>query len=178
MRHPVRNAGRSTLLAFSLLFAGLASAFAQTAAIGLVEGRVSNPGTGEFLELARISIEGTALETLTDATVQYRLANVPAGAVRVRAFRTGMVPDTRAVTVAVGRSIEPGTYNWGSKRMLVDVITEFSLTRRFSLFANLHNIGDAPSDLQIFGPSTPAEAQFRQRTQFGSLWTIGLRGSF
>jgi outer membrane receptor protein involved in Fe transport len=84
----------------------------------------------------------------------------------------------RQAPVAAGRGIEAGTYNWGSKRMLVDVIAEYTLSKHFAVFANLNNIGDAPSDLEIYGPSTPEVAQFRQRTQFGSLWTIGLRGSF
>ncbi len=80
--------------------------------------------------------------------------------------------------VATGRGIEPGTYNWGSKRTLVDVIGEYYFYRRIALFANLNNIGDAPSDNEIYGPSTPALAQFRQRINYGSLWTIGVKGSF
>ncbi|MFM9030828.1 MAG: hypothetical protein ACKOTF_09125, partial [Opitutaceae bacterium] len=77
-----------------------------------------------------------------------------------------------------GASIEPGTYNWGSKRLYVDVSGEYSLTRRVALFANLRNIGDATEDQQIAGPSTPAHARFRQRLDFGSLWTLGLKGTF
>jgi hypothetical protein len=33
---------------------------------GTIEGRVFNPGTGEYLERARVTLEGTALETFTD----------------------------------------------------------------------------------------------------------------
>lgn len=72
---------------------------AQTTATGTLEGRVFNPTTGENLELARITVEGTSLETLTDASGQYRLANVPAGPVRVRAFRTGIATQTISVVV-------------------------------------------------------------------------------
>jgi len=77
---------------------------ATTPATGTVEGRVFNPATGEYLELARITVEGTALETFTDATGRYRLANVPAGAVRVRAFRTGVVAQTLSVAVGAGQT--------------------------------------------------------------------------
>jgi TonB-dependent receptor len=80
--------------------------------------------------------------------------------------------------VATGASIEPGTYNWGSKRLYVDVSAEYSLTRRIALFTNLRNIGDATEDAEIHGPSTPAHAQFRSRLDFGSLWTFGLKGTF
>ena len=84
----------------------------------------------------------------------------------------------RLAPVAAARGIEPGTYNWGSKRMLVDVIGEYYFYKRIALFANLNNIGDAPSDNEIYGPSTPTTAQFRQRINYGSLWTIGVKGSF
>jgi TonB-dependent receptor len=84
----------------------------------------------------------------------------------------------RAGAVAAGASIEPGTYNWNSKRMYIDISGEYSLTRRIALFTNLRNIGDATEDTKIIGPRTPASAQFRSRLDFGSLWTFGLRGTF
>jgi len=84
----------------------------------------------------------------------------------------------RQTPVATGRGIEPGTYNWGSKRLLLDVIGEYYFFKRFAVFANLNNIADEPSDLAIYGPSTPTQAQFRQRINYGSLWTIGVKGSF
>ncbi len=77
-----------------------------------------------------------------------------------------------------GRSIEPGTYNWGSKRYYIDVSGEYSITRRLALFANLRNINKPVDDVEITGPNTPAHAQLRQRQDFGSLWTVGLKGSF
>ena len=77
-----------------------------------------------------------------------------------------------------GRSIEPGTYNWGSKRSYIDLTGEYSLTRRLALFANLRNINKPVDDVEISGPNTPEHAQLRQRQDFGSLWTIGIKGSF
>ena len=63
--------------------------------------------------------------------------------------------------VASGASIEPGTYNWGSKRLYLDVSGEYSLTRRLALFTNLRTLNDATANTQISGPNTPANAQFR-----------------
>ena len=80
--------------------------------------------------------------------------------------------------IVTGRSIEAGTYNWGSKRSYIDVTGEYSLTRRLALFANLRNINDPTDDVEIHGPTTPDAAQFRQRAEFGSLWTVGLKGTF
>jgi TonB-dependent receptor len=84
----------------------------------------------------------------------------------------------RRGVVASGASIEPGTYNWGLKRLYIDVSGEYALTRRIALFTNLRNINDATEDTEIAGPSTPAHAQFRSRLDFGSLWTFGLKGTF
>ncbi len=50
--------------------------------------------------------------------------------------------------------------------------------RRIAVFANLNNIADAPADLKIYGPATPDYAKFRQRQNYGSLWTAGLKAMF
>ncbi len=80
--------------------------------------------------------------------------------------------------VAAGRSIEVGTYNWGSKRLVIDLNAEYYLSKRVAAFAALSNLLDDPIDNKIYGPSTPEYARFRQRQQFGSLWTFGLKGTF
>jgi hypothetical protein len=77
-----------------------------------------------------------------------------------------------------GASIEPGTFNWTSKRLYVDVVGEISLRGRIALFYNFRNIGNATEDVKIYGPSTPSVARFRQRIDYASLWTVGLKGTF
>lgn len=84
----------------------------------------------------------------------------------------------RRAEVASGGSIEDGTYNWSSKRLQVDVLAEFYVYKKLAVFANLRNIGDAPDDLEIAGPSTPEPAQFRSRTTYGALWTFGIKSTF
>jgi TonB-dependent receptor len=85
---------------------------------------------------------------------------------------------SRGSPVAVGRSIAPGTFNWTSKLLFLDLQGEYYIRKQFAVFVSMRNIGDATNDTQIFGPSTPQEAQFRQRTTYGSLWSFGLKGSF
>jgi TonB-dependent receptor len=80
--------------------------------------------------------------------------------------------------LVTGRGIEPSTFIWGLKRSYIDLTAEYSLRRNFALFANLRNLNDPTDDQETAGPSTPAEAQFRQRQDFGSLWTIGVKGTF
>ena len=77
-----------------------------------------------------------------------------------------------------GRSIEPNTYIWGSKRSYIDLTGEYSIRKNFALFANLRNLNDPTDDQETAGPNTPPEAQFRQRADFGSLWTFGIKGTF
>jgi hypothetical protein len=80
--------------------------------------------------------------------------------------------------VAGGRSIEPGTYTWGAKRMIVDVSGEWRFYKRLSAFMNLSNLDDEPIDIEVAGPSTPAHAQFRSRTNYGAQWTFGLKTTY
>ena len=58
------------------------------------------------------------------------------------------------------------------------MLGEFNVWKRLAVFANLRNLGTAKDDNEVFGPSTPAIAQFRQRTDIGALWTFGIKGSF
>ncbi|MCX6952126.1 MAG: TonB-dependent receptor [Verrucomicrobia bacterium] len=86
-------------------------------------------------------------------------------------------PQRRAI-IATGASIEPNTYNWGSKRLYLDVTLDYNLSRRFTLFGSMRNINDQTEDSKIYGPNTPDYAKFRQRVDYGSAWTFGLRGNF
>jgi len=80
--------------------------------------------------------------------------------------------------VITGRGIEPGTYEWRSKKMLLDLYGDYLITRRISLFASLRNVGSTPEDVKRFGPNTPSIARFRQRQDYGSAWIFGAKGTF
>jgi len=77
-----------------------------------------------------------------------------------------------------GRGIEANTYDWGAKKLMIDLNGEYAFAKRFVLFTNLRNVNDATDDVAREGPSTPAEAQFRSRSRYGSLWTFGVKGTF
>ena len=77
-----------------------------------------------------------------------------------------------------GVGIPPGTYQWGSKRLFVDIIGEYNLTRHFALFCNLRSIGDTTEDFVRDGPGIPDIAKFRQRDRYGALWIFGVKGTF
>ncbi len=108
MPPPVHRLARAVCLLALAPLAGLAplplsaQPAAPAAATGTVSGRVLNPATGAYVEGARVTVEGTALETFTDADGAYRLAGVPAGDARIRVFYTGSAPRLDTVRVAAG----------------------------------------------------------------------------
>lgn len=80
--------------------------------------------------------------------------------------------------VVTGRGIQPGTYNYRTKRLYIDVSAEYYIRRSLGLFISVRNIGNATEDTKIYGANTPDYAKFRQRDDYASLWTAGIKGSF
>ncbi len=103
--HPL---GAALLALLFVIVAAASTRAADTAGAGTatIAGRVFNPGTGEYLENARITIEGTSLEALTDNVGQYLIANVPAGQARVRVFYTGLAVQSAIVTATAGETVQ------------------------------------------------------------------------
>ncbi len=101
----VRRLALATLLLFT---PGLASRAAEVPAVGTgtIEGRVLNARSGEYVENARIALEGSLLETFTDSDGYFRLGPVPAGTVRVRAFFTGLAPKVSELRVDPGATVK------------------------------------------------------------------------
>ncbi|MFM7750017.1 MAG: TonB-dependent receptor domain-containing protein, partial [Opitutaceae bacterium] len=77
-----------------------------------------------------------------------------------------------------GVGLEPGTYQWQSSRLFLDVLGEYYFTKRVGVYFTMRNVKDTPDQQEVEGPGTPLHAQFRSREQAGSLWTIGLKGTF
>ena len=95
------SAGMRAVVAVAVAVVLLAAGPAQAQpATGLIEGKVLGTANGAFLNNARVVIEGTRIETLTDADGLYRLTNVPAGPVQVRVTYAGMETKTARVNVA------------------------------------------------------------------------------
>ena len=92
---------RRALLVLALSFLGSALIRAQPAT-GTVEGTVLSATSGNFLNNARVGVEGSSLETYTDADGRYRLVDVPAGQLQVRASYTGMETTTATLRVSAG----------------------------------------------------------------------------
>src|SRR3954469_9370895 len=69
------------------------------AGTGAIEGRVLNGANGQYLNNARVTVEGTGLQTFTNSYGEFRLIGVPVGSATVHVFYTGTEPQTIDVTV-------------------------------------------------------------------------------
>lgn len=74
--------------------------------LGTIEGRIFNAATGSAVANARVTVEGTTREVLTDETGAYRLAAVPAGAIRMTVSYLGFEPQTLAIQVSPGGVVQ------------------------------------------------------------------------
>jgi len=105
--YPLPHAGlraiRMIVLACALagwLVAGRSAA--NTQSTGTIEGRVFNAATGAALVNARVMIEGTTREAITDATGFFRLSDLPAGDAWLAVTYIGMERETATVSVPAG----------------------------------------------------------------------------
>lgn len=75
-------------------------------ATGTIEGRVFNARSGGYVENARVTIEGTAIEVFTDPSGYYRIPNLPSGATNVRVFFTGFDRQSASIAVSSGETVQ------------------------------------------------------------------------
>lgn len=90
---------------FSLTMLCLCSASispAQVAGNGTITGQILNTDTGQYVRSATVRIEGTDVTAVSEDGGYYRLANVPAGKVKVVVTYTGYPTATALVQVAAG----------------------------------------------------------------------------
>ena len=102
--HSVLGPCLRTAAVLAAAFLGFSAAIAA-GATGTITGRVSYAVSGEFLELARVTLEGTGREAFTDSAGGYAFAEVPAGEARLRVFYTGLPPESATVTVTAVTSL-------------------------------------------------------------------------
>lgn len=106
--------GRRLLQWLALALVIVTSVFAQTPT-GSIAGRVLNVSNGTYLNNARVTVDGTKLETFTNSFGEYRFDGVPAGEARLTVFYTGMSSGSAVVTVTPGEpakqdfSLQPDT---------------------------------------------------------------------
>jgi iron complex outermembrane recepter protein len=88
------------------IFAAATDSQRLASGTGTITGRVMNAKSGEYLENARITVEGTDLQVLTDNLGRYTLSNVSAGTARLRAFHTGLQVENLSVVVGGNETVQ------------------------------------------------------------------------
>lgn len=102
-----RSVWHPAFLPALLLAGGLAPTWAQTAAApGTITGRVLNEATGNYLEGASVSVEGTAHATFTSRTGDFVLSGLTPGEHVLRVTYAGLDPSTATVRVTAGGTVE------------------------------------------------------------------------
>ncbi|MBI5767912.1 MAG: TonB-dependent receptor [Verrucomicrobia bacterium] len=84
----------------------------------------------------------------------------------------------RRGAAVTGAGIPADNYTWIPKQTTLDAQAEWNLLRRYTLFASLRNATAVPTDTFIYNDATPALARFRNRIDYGALWTFGVKGTF
>jgi outer membrane receptor for ferrienterochelin and colicin len=71
-----------------------------------------------------------------------------------------------------------GFYEYYRDRVNMDVNIEYTLTKRFALFANARNIFNVPQVLERYNDVTPDYARFYNKEQYGVQMALGVKGTF
>jgi TonB-linked SusC/RagA family outer membrane protein len=77
----------------------------QATGVGTIEGTVTEAGTGRPIEGAQVRIASVALGGVTNANGKYRIVNVPARPMELRARAVSYTPMSKTVTVTAGQSV-------------------------------------------------------------------------
>lgn len=103
------NASFKSICACTLVFgfgSMAARVLAQVSAGGTIEGRVVNSISGNHLENARVRVEGTSLQALTNSAGEYRIHNVPPGERTVIASFAEFAAKSKTVRVGAGDVVQ------------------------------------------------------------------------
>ena len=82
------------------------TARSTTLSTGAISGRVQNVATGQYLNNARVTVQGTDRVVFTDQTGSYRLTGLPSGPTVLEVLFTGLDPLQLPVSIRAGDVIE------------------------------------------------------------------------
>ena len=80
--------------------------------------------------------------------------------------------------VAASTTVAPNTFNYQAKRTRVGVNAQYTLSRRYSLYASIVDWGGFVQNLQRYAPTTPEYARPTRWQELGFYTNVGVRGSF
>jgi len=78
----------------------------------------------------------------------------------------------------VSATVPPGTFQAQDTRMVADGSIEYRFHRKFAVYASVRNLTNEPRPLITYSPNAPAYVYPRTYNFYGSLWTMGVKGTF
>src|SRR4051812_17336191 len=97
---------RRVFFAALVLTGFLAASLPAQSNTGAVEGRVFNAATGSALANARVLVEGTTRDAVTDADGTFRITGIPSGPAQVNVSYVGMLAQKATVNVPAGGAVQ------------------------------------------------------------------------
>jgi TonB-dependent SusC/RagA subfamily outer membrane receptor len=172
-----------------LVFAGLLAAFAATpepaGAQGTITGRVADAVTHAPVPRAEVTVEGTALGTLTLQDGRFQLINVPGGSQQVRVRVVGYRPAVAQVTVQTGQTV-PVSFELRAEVIALEEMVVTGLptaARRRELGTSVSHINMAEVEARpaqsvesLLQASGPGIQSFQHEGQVGASGLLQLRG--
>ncbi len=78
----------------------------------------------------------------------------------------------------VSATVPPGTFQAQDTRMVADGSIEYRFHPKFAVYASVRNLTNEPRPLITYSPNAPAYVYPRTYNYYGSLWTMGVKGTF
>jgi len=73
----------------------------------------------------------------------------------------------------------PGAYEYWKPRTYIDLNFEYRFKPEFAVFANARNVTNVAQDIQRYAPVvTPSWSRTYRREEFGTQYTVGVKGTF
>jgi len=138
-------------------------------------------GLQVFVNATRLELSGSRTADFTGFNPEVFAGGI--NLVRERFFIKGTVSylgDTRRSLVAVSTAngIPADTYNYQGKRTRIGVNAQYSLSKRYALYASVNDLGGFVQNLERYAPNTPEYARGNRRQELGFYYTFGVRGTF
>ena len=86
--------------------------------------------------------------------------------------------DVNTGAVAANATTPVGTFNYQAKRTRIGLNVQYSLTKRYVVYASVVDLGGFVQNLQRYAPTTPDYAKLTRRQELGFYTNVGIRGSF
>lgn len=112
---------KNTLILLIMLLCSI-SVFAQKKTDANIYGHVINKSSKEHIQYINVSLKGTTIGTITDATGHYYLKNLPVGDFTIIVSGVGYKTSEQKVTIISGKSIEVNFEIEEDQIMLNDVV--------------------------------------------------------